>query len=86
MKQEASFFEGREAILVYIAKKLREALRLESVLTGAGLDYAVEVDHYHGGIIFRGERAGAFFYVLSDSLERTHRTMREHGFHPYEEG
>jgi len=33
MKQEASFFENREAILIYIAKKLRDATRLESVLT-----------------------------------------------------
>ena len=41
MKQEASFFENREAILIFIAKKLRDATRLESVLTEAQVDYGV---------------------------------------------
>ena len=52
MKQEASFFEDREAILIYIAKKLRDATRLESVLTEAGVDYGVEADEYRGGVVF----------------------------------
>ena len=53
MKQEASFFEGKEPVLVYIAKRLREALRLESLFNGGGLDYGVEADEYRGGIVFR---------------------------------
>jgi len=83
VKQDASFFEGREAILIYIAKRLKDALRLESVLTGAGLDYGVEADHYRGGIIFRGERVGAFFYVLDETVEAAHRVMRQHGYRPF---
>ena len=35
MKQDADFFEGKEAALLYIAKKLKEALALEQVLTAA---------------------------------------------------
>ncbi len=85
MKQDASFFENREAVLVYIAKKLREALRLEAVLTTAGVDYGVEADHYHGGVIFRRMRVGAFFYVLPESVEITHRIMREHGYQPHQD-
>lgn len=85
MKQDASFFENREAVLVYIAKRLREALRLETVLTTAGVDYGVEADHYHGGVIFRRMRVGAFFYVLPESVEITHRVMREHGYHPHQD-
>ncbi|HWQ54971.1 MAG TPA: hypothetical protein VN442_14895 [Bryobacteraceae bacterium] len=85
MKQEASFFEDREPILVYIAKRLRDALRLESVLTTAGVDYGVEADHYHGGVVFRRQRVGAFFYVLPDSVDLTHRVMREHGYQPHQE-
>jgi hypothetical protein len=84
VKQDASFFEGREAILIYIAKRLKDALRLESALTGAGLDYGVEADHYRGGIIFRGERVGAFFYVLGEAVEAAHRVMRQHGYRPFE--
>ena len=32
MKQDASYFDGHEPVLIYIAKKLRDALRLETVL------------------------------------------------------
>ena len=85
MKQDASFFEGKEPILVYIAKRLRDALKLEAVLTAAALDYGVEADHYTGGIIFRSQRVGAFFYVLPETLETARRTMREHGFRPHDE-
>jgi hypothetical protein len=80
MRRDADFFEDREMDLVYIAKKLKEALRLESALTQAGVDYAVEPDKYAGGVIFRSERVGAFFYVLPEAAERAREIMREHGF------
>ncbi len=83
MKQDATFFEGKDPELVYIAKRLKDALRLESILTQAGMDYGVEVDHYRGGIIFRGMRAGAFFYVLEEAAERAREIMRQHGYKPY---
>jgi hypothetical protein len=80
MRREADFFGDREMDLVYIAKKLDEALRLESAFTESGVDYAVETDKYSGGVIFRSERVGAFFYVLPDAAEQARRVMREHGF------
>ena len=86
MKQDAAFFEGREAILVYIAKRLRDALRLESLLGDAGIDYGVEADHYTGGVIFRRQRVGAFFYVLPDSAEAARNLLRENGYRTFEEG
>lgn len=85
MKQDATFFDGKEAVLVYIAKRLRDALRLEAILTAEGIDYGVEADHYHGGIIFRRQRVGAFFYVLPDTVEPVFRLMRDHGYVPHEE-
>jgi hypothetical protein len=85
MKQEASFFEGKEAVLVYIAKRLKEAIRLESLFNGAGLDYGVEADEYRGGIVFRTVRAGAFFYVLPETVAAAHQLMRINGYPPYEE-
>jgi hypothetical protein len=84
MKQDASFFEGKEAILIYIAKRLRDAIRLESVLTGAGLDFGVEADHYSGGVVFRSDRIGAFFYVLPEAVEAAHRVMKDNGYRPYQ--
>ena len=59
MKQEPSFFEGKEPVLIDIAKRLRDALRLESIFTAAGVDYGVEADEYRGGVLFRAVRAGA---------------------------
>ena len=82
MRQDPAFFEGHEAVLVYIAKRLRDALRLESIFTAAGVDYGVEADEYRGGIIFQRMRAGAFFYVRPHAAEMARRVMRENGFRP----
>lgn len=70
MKQEPEFFGEQELDLIFIAKKLREALKLEDLLTAAGIDYAVEIDEYRGGFIFQTLRKGAFIYVLPADLER----------------
>jgi hypothetical protein len=80
MRQEADFFGDREMDLVYIAKKLQEALRLESAFTEAGVDYAVEPDKYSGGVIFRSERVGAFFYVLPEAADQARQVMLQRGF------
>src|ERR1700679_2177852 len=58
MKQDASFFEGKDAVLIYIAKKLNEALSLETALTEEGIDYGVEADEYRAGVIFGSARCG----------------------------
>jgi hypothetical protein len=80
MRQDSSFFEDREVELIYIAKRLKEALKLENALTESEVDYAVETDTYSGGVIFRSERVGAFFYVLPDVAERAREVMQRHGF------
>lgn len=84
MKQDATFFEGQEPALVYIAKKLKDALRLETVLTEAGVDFGVEADEYRGGVIFRSVRAGAFFYVLPGAVGAARAAMLRSGFTPQE--
>ena len=82
MKQEASFFENREAVLVYIAKKLKDALRLEGIFDAAGVDYGVETDEYRGGTIFPTVRVGAFFYVLPEASAAAYAVMRGNGYKP----
>jgi hypothetical protein len=82
MKQDGSFFDGKEAVLIYIAKRLRDALRLEQLFAAAGLDYGVEADEYRGGVLFHSVRVGAFFYVRPDSAETARQVMRRHGFQP----
>ena len=83
MKQDAAFFENRDAILIYIAKKLRDALRIESVLTQDGVDYGVEADEYRGGVVFASTRIGAFFYVLPEAADRARESIARAGFKPY---
>jgi hypothetical protein len=85
MKRDASFFEGKDPVLIYIAKKLKEALRLETALTEAGIDYGVEADEYRGGVVFRSARVGAFFYVLTEAVEGAHSVMHRNQFTPYVE-
>ena len=80
MRRDADFFQDREMDLIYIAKNLKEALRLESALTESGLEYAVETDKYSGGLLFRSTRVGAFFYVLPESLEQAREVMQRHSF------
>jgi hypothetical protein len=84
MKQEPSYFEGKEPVLIYIAKRLRDALRLESVFTAAGVDYGVEADEYRGGVLFRAVRAGAFFYVLPEVLGAAREVMICNRYKPLE--
>ncbi len=83
MKQDASFFEGHDPVLIYIAKKLRDAIRLEEVFTAAGVDFGVEADEYRGGVIFRRVTVGAFFYVLPAAGDAAREIMRQNGFKPH---
>ena len=84
MKEDPSYFDGKEPVLIYIAKRLRDALRLESIFSETGIDYGVEADQYRGGVIFRSVRAGAFFYVLPETVNAAREVMLRHGYKPFE--
>ena len=84
MKREAAFFENREPVLIYIARKLNDALRLEGILDSAGVDYGVEADEYRGGVIFRTVKVGAFFYVLPECAETAREILTHNGYTPNE--
>jgi hypothetical protein len=83
MQREPEHFGDQELALIYIAKRLNEALRLEKLLTDAGLDYLVEPDKYLGGIIFQSQRVGAFFYVAPGDEGAAKETLTRSGFKPY---
>ena len=53
MRREAEHFGEQELGLLYVAQKLKHALRLEQLLTDAGIDYLVESDEYSVGLLFR---------------------------------
>ena len=83
MQRGPEHFGEQELTLVYIAKRLAEALRLETLLTDAGLDYLVEPDKYSGGIIFQSQRVGAFFYVAPGNEGAARDALSRNGFKPY---
>jgi hypothetical protein len=84
MKREPDYFEGRELSLLFMARRLREALKLEDLLTQTGIDYCVETGDYEGGLLFRRQLTGAFFYVDGGDLPKSRELLVERGFKPYD--
>jgi len=82
MRQEPSYFEGHEPSLLYIAKRLKDAEALEALLTRSDIDYGVEADEYEGGVVFRRNRVGAFFYVLAEHREAAAKILLDNGYAP----
>jgi hypothetical protein len=84
MRRDDAFFGDQELVLIYIAKRLKEAQKLESILDAAGIDYLVEPDTYRGGFIFVSERIGAFFYTTDALTPLARQAMTAAGYRPYE--
>ncbi|MCA2967190.1 MAG: hypothetical protein INH43_01590 [Acidobacteriaceae bacterium] len=83
MRREPDFFgEDEELDLVYIAKRLLDAQRLEEKLTAAGVEYLVEPDEYRGGFLFQTVRTGAFFYVRGAEGDALRQQLAGWGFKP----
>lgn len=84
MRQPPEYFGEQELELIYVAKKLDDALRLEEILNQAELHYLVEPDRYKGGVIFQSERIGAFFYVAPEHSDLARGTLTGAGYKPYD--
>jgi hypothetical protein len=85
MRCELEFFNGAELHLLYMARRLREALALELLLSQAEVDYFVEPGPYQGGLLFTRELTGAFFYVRPADLPRTREILVRNKYKPYDE-
>jgi hypothetical protein len=85
MKQEPDFFGEAELDLIYMARRLRDALKLEGFLTEAELDYLVETGTYSGGFLFKRELTGAFFYVRPEDKEKAVEVLLRNRMKPYSE-
>jgi hypothetical protein len=84
VRRDSEYFEGSELDLIYMARRLRDALRLEELLTAVGIDYLVETGTYSAGFIIRRELTGAFFYIAPAQLEFTRDFLQRNGFKPYQ--
>lgn len=82
MRREPEHFGDAELALVYVARKLAEALRVEEALTSAGFDYLAEPDTYKGGVVFQSERVGVFIYVAPADVSPARAALERAGFRP----
>jgi hypothetical protein len=82
MRQDASYFDEHDPRLIYIARKLKESLAVELLLSENGVEYGVETDQYRGGFLFQTERTGAFFYVRPETEEAARSLLSQHGYRP----
>ena len=82
MRRKADFFGEAELTLVYLARALRDALKLEDALTAGGIDYMVETGAYSSGFLIRRELTGAYFYVSPSDEARTRELLLAKGFKP----
>ena len=85
MRQEPEFFKEQELELIYIAKKLADALAVEELLTAFDVDYVVQASEYYAGVIFQSLRTGAFFYVDEERVEYAKQLLEQNGRRPYQE-
>ena len=85
MRKEAEDFDPAALTLVYVARKLKDALRAEAWLTAAGIDYSIETDEFTSGLVFRTKRVGAFFYVPAEGEAAARESLRQGGFRPPDE-
>jgi hypothetical protein len=82
MRHESEFFGDQELVLVYLAKRLKEALGIEETLDAGAMDYAVVPSRYVSGVIFRSEKVGAFFYVPAPMEESARALLTNAGYTP----
>ena len=81
MRQEPEFFGEDEVELVQVSRRMRDATKVEALLTEAGIDYAVGAELYAARIlfVFPTERYGAFFYVRPERAEKAREVLRAKG-------
>ena len=83
MRRESEYFGEAELDLVYMAHRLSDALKIEDLLTKAELDYLVETGTYMGGLLFKRELTGAFFYVAPKDRDAAREVLVRNEYKPY---
>jgi hypothetical protein len=75
---EPEDLQDRERI--FIARTLRQARKVEALLTEAGVDYVVQVEPYGRSLIFGTIRHGAAFYVAAAQAALSRERLVAAGF------
>lgn len=85
MRRDPDFFGEIELDLLYMARTLRAALRVEDMLTQSGIDYLVETGNYTAGLFILRELTGAYFYILPADVVRARALLLANRVKPYED-
>jgi hypothetical protein len=64
---------------IFVARSLRMARRVEEWLTGAGVDYVVQVEPFGRSLLLQTTRHGATFYVTARQAEYCRRQLNTIG-------
>jgi hypothetical protein len=75
-KYDPAEFEDIDARLIFLARTIKEAERVEQILNDQGIDFTVQLEFYLAGILFTRERAGIGFYVYADQAESCRELLR----------
>jgi hypothetical protein len=84
MRRESEYFGETELDLVYMARRLGDALSLEALLNAAAVDYLVETGTYTTGFFLKRDLTGAFFYVAPKDLKVTRELLIQNRLKPYD--
>lgn len=83
MRRGTEHFGDAELDLLYMARRLRDAVKLEEILTAAGVEYLIETGTYTAGFLVKRDLAGVFFYVAPEDLATSQSLLTAHHFEPY---
>ncbi len=83
MRREPEYFGEIELDLIYMASRLRDALKLEKLLSDEGIDYLVETGTYTGGLLLKRDLTGAFFYVAPVNIEEARQVLLKNRYKPF---
>ncbi len=72
--------DERKITRIFIASSLSEAQGVEEMLTGHGINYAVNIEKYVRLGLFPSEIPGVAFYVLSGQGSFCRDLLRREGF------
>jgi hypothetical protein len=72
-------FGERDTRLVFIARNVEEAERVEDLLSEHDVDFSVDLERYVSGIVFLSERTGIGFTVL-ETQAATARALLKRSF------
>jgi hypothetical protein len=83
MRREPDFFDDQELVLIYMARRLKNSLTVERILTDGGVDYHLETGPYQSGLLFRTSKVGVFFYTRSRDAELARSMLLKNGYKAY---